>query len=333
MRKKQRGNGQGSVYKRGSSYTAEVCIYSGGKRTRTRKAGFATKQEAINALPSLRESVLFDRKRISFCMLFDKWTNEQQYINLSKDKKCAYQIAYRKLKPLYVYNDFRQCGYEAMRSCIAGLTYYPARDIKRVLNGMSQLAIKMDCAEKNYAELLELPPIPKAMKSVFTDGQIALIESSDTHIAKLIRLMIDTGLRPVELRTMRISDINWAERYIDCGRKTSVGVPIAIPEHVVPYLEQLCSESSDLICDMSEDEFYSRFYQCLADLCIQDTGVHVLTPVSCRHTFITRLTRRGLPQPIIQKAARHTSYRTTQNYTHLDIHDVLDALNVGNTCG
>lgn len=335
LKHKSRGNGQGSVYKRGASYTAEVCIYNCGVRLRTRKGGYATKQEAINALSSLRDNLLHKRnKYIGFCELFDRWTEEQQYKQLSKDKKCAYQIAYRKMKPLYGYADFRDIGYDAMNSLITGLNYYPARDIKRVLNGMTQLAIRLDCADKNYAELLRLPPVPKASKSVFTDEQVACIKQAQTPVADLISLMIETGLRPVELRSLHVEDIDWDRQCMDCGRKTSSGIPIAVPTDMLDTLHRICDRvQSGLVCTLSEDDFYAEFYKCLSDLCIQDTGVHILTPVSCRHTFVTRLTRRGVPQALIQKAARHTSYRTTQGYTHLDISDVLAVLNVGNNCG
>lgn len=331
MPKKKRGNGQGSVYRRGNTYTAEACIYAGGVRTRARKGGFASKRDAIAYLPVLRESMyVHSTKTISFCELFERWTAEPQYQALSPDKKCAYQVAYRKMSDFYTCTDFRACDYNAMSTLIAGMAYYPARDVKRVLNGMSQLAIRLDCAEKNQAELLQLPHVPVPKKSTFTEEQVEVLKTCGLPFADVIVVMITMGLRPIEMRTMSVCDVHWDERYVDCGRKTSVGVPIAVPAEAEPFLLRLCERAGDgLVCKMSEEDFYEAFYRCLADVCIQDTGEHVLTPVSCRHTFVTRLTKRGLPQTMIQKAARHTSYKTTQAYTHLDITDVLSALDCG----
>lgn len=332
MPKKKRGNGQGSVYKRGATYTAEVCIYTGDVRLRLRKGGFATKREALAYLPELRECMSVSNTRtISFVELFERWTSEPQFVALSGDKQCAYRVAYRKLTSLYGCKDFRECGYEAMSACITGMNYYPARDIKRVLNGMSQLAIRLGCAEQNYAELLQLPRIPTPNKSVFTEEQVKILKKCGLPFADVIVLMITMGLRPIEMRTMSVCDVHLDEHYVDCGRKTSVDVPIAIPAEAEPFLLRLCERAGDgLVCKMSEEDFYEAFYQCLADVCIQDTDVHTLTPVSCRHTFVTRLTKRGLSQAMIQKAARHTSYKTTQTYTHIDITDVLSALD---SCG
>lgn len=329
MKKKVRGNGQGTVYKRGKTWQAEVCMYAGSMRRRAYKGGFETKREAVAYLPELEKSLMTGnrQKTISFTHLWEKWTETQEFTRLSKDKQDAYRIAYKKLKPLYAFSDVRKCGYDILCQCIQGLTYYPARDVKRVLNGMFDLAMRMDCAERNQAPLLELPPIPQAKKSTFTDEQIALLRTSEHPFAKVILLMVYMGLRPVELRNLTVEDVHFDERYTDGGRKTAHGVPIAIPSEAEPILRTMCEEAgSGRLVRMSEDDFYESFYECLATCGVQNVDDHTLTPVSCRHTFVTRLTRKGIPIPLIQKAARHTSYKTTQGYTHLDLADVLGAL-------
>lgn len=329
MKRKTRGNGQGTVYKRGKTWQAEVCMYAGDMRRRAYKGGFETKREAVAYLPVLEQSLrtVSKPKTISFTRLWEKWTETQEFTRLSKDKQDAYRIAYKKLKPLYALSDVRNCHYDILCQCIQGLTYYPARDVKRVLNGMFELAMRMDCAERNQAPLLELPPIPQAKKSTFTDEQIDCLRTSDNPFAKVILLMIYMGLRPVEMREMTVEDVHWQERYTDGGRKTARNIPIAIPHEAEPILRSLCEHAgSGRLVRMSEDDFYAAFYQCLADCQCQKLDEHVLTPVSCRHTFVTRMTRRGVPIALVQKAARHTSYKTTQGYTHLDISDVLNAL-------
>ena len=54
-----RGNGDGSVYKRGSTWAACVTIYEGGKERKTKtKYGFETKRAALLALPELKQKQL-----------------------------------------------------------------------------------------------------------------------------------------------------------------------------------------------------------------------------------------------------------------------------------
>lgn len=55
--------------------------------------------------------------------------------------------------------------------------------------------------------------------------------------------------------------------------------------------------------------------------------VSPLPPGCCRHTFNTRLAKKGVQPAVIQKAAGHKDYKTTIGYTHMDIRDVLDAVN------
>jgi len=326
---KKRGNGQGTVYKRGNTWQAEVNMMCGDIRRRAYKGGFATKREAVAYLPTLAESLRLNRtKTISFTKLFERWTQEQEFIQLSKDKQDAYRIAYKKCASLYALSDVRIATYDTLASIISGMTYYPARDVKRVLNGMWQLAMRMECAEKNPAQLLQLPPIPQARKTTFTDAQIEKLQASSDPFAPVILLMIYMGLRPIEFRMMTVEDVHLDEHYTDGGRKTAREIPIAIPTEAEPILRKMCEQAkTGRLCKLSEDDFYDAFYKCLDATGVQREDNHTLTPVSCRHTFVTRLTRKGVPIAIVQKAARHTSYKTTQGYTHLDITDVLGALN------
>lgn len=330
---KGRGNGQGTVYKRGNTWTAEVCTYENNVRRRSRKGGFQYKKDAIAYLPTLAASLLAAPvNKIGFADLWNKWKETQTFRQLSKDKQDAYRIAYNKMKPLHALKDVRLASYDAQAQILKDLTYYPARDVKRVLNGMFELAMKMDCAEKNYAPMLELPPIPEAKQTIFTDEQIEQLKRSEDPFADYILLMIYMGLRPVELRGLTVDDVHFDEHYTDGGRKTAKGVPIAISDEAEPVLHRICKRaSSGKLCTLSNDGFYNAFYACLASCGIQTPDEHKLTPYSCRHTFVTRLTRTNASNAIIQKAARHTSYKTTQSYTHLDISDVLAALNVGNS--
>lgn len=334
---KTRGNGQGTVYKRGNTWTAEVRTFTGTVRQRKRKGGFQFKKDAVAYLPTLAAALSnAPVKTISFPELWEKWKETQTFKQLSKEKQDAYRIAYNKMQPLHALKDVRLASYDMQAEIIRPLSYYPARDVKRVLNGMFELALRMECVEKNFAPLLELPPIQEATKTIFTDEQIELIKRSDDPFADYVLLMIYMGLRPVELRGLTVDDVHFDEHYTDGGRKTAKDIPIAISDEAEPVLRRICDRaSSGKLCTLSNDGFYNAFYALLSTLGIQSmdyNGKGKITPYSCRHTFVTRLTRKGATQPMIQKAARHTSYKTTQRYTHLDITDVLTVLNdVGNS--
>ena len=57
-RKSCRGNGQGTAFKRGKTWTAQVTYYGRGMREAKTKGGFRTRTEALNALVKLREELV-----------------------------------------------------------------------------------------------------------------------------------------------------------------------------------------------------------------------------------------------------------------------------------
>lgn len=330
MKSKSRGNGQGTVYKRGNSWQVELCTYVGGVRRRAYKSGFTTKTAALAYVRELEKELktkMHRQETISFVDLWEKLQQTQSFKQLSKDKQAAYRIAYNKCTCLQTLSDVRFATYDMQASIIQGLSYYPARDVRTLLNKAWELAMRMGCLETNHAPLLELPPIPKAKNAAFTPEQVKLISEADDPFKDVVMCMIEMGLRPIEMLSMTVEDVDFDKRISLGGRKANQDMPIAISHSAEPYLRRLCEAAgSGRICALSNDKFYESFYKFLSNAKVQDENDHTLTPYACRHTFVTQLTRKGIPQAMIQKAARHSSYKTTQGYTHLDVSDVLSAM-------
>lgn len=328
---KVRGNGTGSVYKRGNSWQAEVCRCVEGIRLRYSKSGFARKKDALEYLPVLLAQLdMKNPENVSFLALWEKVQETARYQALSEEKKQAWGYAFKKCERLHACKCFRDIRFDQMQACVTGLTYYPARDVKILLNAMSTLAVKCEWADRNFAELIELPKQEAREKRVFTEEQIRALweHRTETELGNAVLLMIYTGLRPIELRDMRVFNVRLNDREMFGGHKTELGKksPIVIPEAIVPVLREMLSSAFGeyLVRQVCDNTFADLFTEALQAAGIDDKG---LTPVCCRHTYITRLTRAGVAPAIIQKAARHTKYQTTLGYTHMDLSDVRDALN------
>lgn len=101
-RKRKRGNGQGSVYKRGNTWTASVTV--GGYSTldgkyrqlKNSKGGFRTRTEAINYIPILQKG---KEKKSTFASLL-KTYYAGAYNKLSRSKQNAYDIAANRWKAI-----------------------------------------------------------------------------------------------------------------------------------------------------------------------------------------------------------------------------------------
>lgn len=319
--KSRHSNGSGSVYKRGQTYTAVIRYWDGTKFTSKSKGGFKTKKEAYAAARELSENVKLRRtEAMSFVDLYEKLQQTERYKRLSDDKKKTWKYAFMKCSRLWPVKDFREIRYENLASCIEGLTYYPARDVKVLLNAMYQLADKLELCDKNYAVLLELPQMGEAReKEIFTDEELRRLWECEDPFRDYILIMIYTGLRPVEMRKLRTEDIHLKAGYMMGGQKTELSKKsrIVYPRIIIPLLENFKPWT------LGKTQFERRFEEVL-DKCGIMRG---LTPGCCRHTFITRLTEVEDSAAVIQKAARHTKYQTTLNYTHLPMEDVGEAVN------
>lgn len=102
--------------------------------------------------------------------------------------------------------------------------------------------MKDDVIDKNYASLLELPANSKREKDIFTDNEIELLKQHDNDIeAKIILILIYTGLRIGEFLKLTPNDINTKEWYLVGGSKTKTGknrtVPILLP--IQKYFSEL----------------------------------------------------------------------------------------------
>lgn len=322
----QNANGEGTAYKRGSTWTVKVRVWQPEYRCLT-KGGFRSKKEALAAAADLRASLLNRPATVqSFAGLWELFKNTTRFQELSEGKKGAYGIAYKKCVPLHAVKDVSTIRYRDVQPLVDGLTFYPARDIKVLLNGLFEMAVKNEWMRENPAALIELPHLEKHDKVVFSDDEIEKLRAVDDSMARLILLGILTGMRPIELRSVTDECIRLADHCIvGAGAKTELGK--AVPIMLSNEAEQVCAELMGHIPTFSgDDAFYSQFYATLEKAGISNPG-HRLTPNSMRHTFITRLTVAGVPPAVIQKAARHTSYTTTLGYTHPDMSDVLAAVN------
>lgn len=334
---KKRGNGQGSVYRRGNTYTAIVTTTRGGERSRS-KGGFPTRLAAQAHIHVLREELAQNaaRRKISFTELYTKWSEKKFAGQLGRpigeSTKTAYRIAYKRCEPLYGFDDFRDVRYAEMQDVVDSLVSYDTqKDVKELLSQMSKFAMKYEWCEQNFAALLDLTNYTRPEKEAFTEDELAAlwrdylgIGCAPHPFTGFILIMAHCGLRYGELASIRKDGVFPDERYMMGGIKSALSraTPIAISEEILPVIREKYEKGRSKLLHMNEDSFYKAYYEAC-----RRAGVRELTPHCCRHTYITRLTRAKVPPATIQKGARHASYQTTLQYTHMQIEDVLAAVN------
>ena len=335
---RRRGNGTGTIIKRGKTYTAitpgdsyVVEDEQGNrklKRTRVWKGGFATKAAANEDLATVEAE---KRKVPTLHSLWEAY-QKNSLPKLGESKQTAYKIARAKLEPV-IGRPIDQLVLADLQKIVdeKGGTYYPSRDIKTLLSHLYKLAIPDGYVTVNLADFLVLPELEEKDAVPFNAEEIQLFWTAwadgNTFVGYIL-LMIYTGMMPVELMSCRKDMINWETCEIfGCGHKTKKRkeVPIVFPDFIAPVLEDLCARSTSRlgkVLAMNKDRFYKVYHQTL-----QELGIRDLPPYSCRHTTATDAARQNVSAATLQQLMRHSKLTTTQRYIHLTSEDARRAVN------
>ena len=328
----KRGNGQGTAYKRGKTWTGVRAGYQytddeGNHRKRQTKGGFATKKEALEWASSKTVVETHSPKLIELWELYE----QNDLPKLSKNRQTAYKIARKRLDAL-MGTQIHLLTLEALQGAInAAKTYYPARDCKTVLSQLYKKALASNngLVVKNLAEYVTLPALEETEAKPFTDEELKtfwdLYDKGDYFVGYIL-LMCYSGMMPAELLNCKKSmvDLDKCEIF-GCGAKTKSRKKSAIvfPEILRPVVESLLKSKGEKLLSINKDNFYIEFYDCL-----ERAKVRKLPPYSCRHTFGTEAVKLGVHPAVVQKLLRHSNQRTQERYTHLSSAEAHDALKV-----
>lgn len=334
QRTKARGNGTGTAYKRGKTWTARIVLgyYVGddGKRhARTaNRGGFSTKKEALDYIPKLKA----EAESSATLTLSGYWEfyEAKKLPELSRDKQTAYRIAWRRWAALAT-RKLEDLKIETLQAAMdeAATTYYTARDMKNLMSHFYKHGLANQTVSVNLAQYLQLPPANASEQTPFSAEELDLLWkdfAAGNTFTGYILLMIYTGMMPGELLQAKKEHIDWDGKQIrGAGLKTATrkAAPIVLADVILPVLRVLVDTShGEKLIHINKDNFYKEYYATLERI-----GTRRLPPYSCRHTTGTDLAKAAVPAFTIQKIMRHAKITTTQHYTHMDATDALSGVN------
>ncbi len=328
-----RGNGTGTVYKRGRTWTAKTILGWRSEDGRllpvsATKGGFSTKREAIEHLPQLRGE---KQERKSLGDYWELWERDN-LPQLSQSKQTAYRIAYRKLGKL-VHRDITKLDIADLRNAVSGgaTSYYTARDMKTLLAHLYKLAGADQVANGALPTYIVLPEKQETEQTPFNNNELVSLwtaySEGDTFIGYIL-LMIYSGMMPGELLGARKAMIDLeGQRIIGAGIKTRERkkTDIVIADFMVPVVASLLEFSTGTkLLTMNKDHFYTAYYEAL-----ERCQCRKLPPYSCRHTTATALAiGNNIAPSIIRKVMRWSTTRMLDRYAHASSQDALGAVNV-----
>ena len=345
-RTKSRGNGTGTAFKRGSTWTAQVVVKyedlppydpANPENSRPRKkitrskSGFKTRDAALQYCQILKNGPQKPKEAPILAHYWETFKNGK-YESLGRSKKSAYSVAWRRLERIQN-THIDQLTVSDLQNIVADQckTYNTARDCKTLLTTLFRTAAAEGYVNKDLPSFIQLPKLEETERTPFSDTEQAalwkLYESGDMRAAAPL-LMIYTGMMPGEAIALTVDKIDLENRVIiGAGMKTKVrkATPIVLAESIVPVAEALVANArpDGRLWTGRTKTWYKEYYEALAA-----AGVRPLSPYSCRHTTATALAiTEGIAPQTVRKVMRWANTKMLDRYAHPQTSDALAAVN------
>lgn len=322
----RRPNGAGSVYK------------LSGRRRRPWVAAknrviigyYERKTDALAALDKLSGRSLDERYNMTFAQAFEDWRGEH-YREIGVKGVESYDRAFAVCAALHdrKMRDLRTPDYQAVIDANAGKAHSTLSKYKQLMTQMGRWAVREELTTTNFASFVKLPPAQRAEKETFSAAEIAALEADSSDAARVVLMLIYTGMRIGELFDLPVAD--WHQRYAIGGEKTEAGrnrvIPIR-PEGRGYFADAAARATGELLLSGMDIQhtvanFRRRDYYPL----LERLGIRRHTPHATRHTYASWGRDAGIPPEVLQKILGHASYSTTANiYVHSDTETLIQAV-------
>ena len=194
---------------------------------------------------------------------------------------------------------------------------------------MTNWAIREEICTTNFAKFVRLPENVKKEKDIFTAEDIKKLESDNSDAAKIVLMLLATGMRIGELFSLPLADYHGD--YVVGGEKTEAGKNRIIP--IRPEGKQYFAYFADrangelLLSGYNGQKVPANFRRRDFYPLLDRLGIERKTPHATRHTYTSRAVKEGLAPEMLQKILGHADYSTTANiYTHIDAQTLVDAV-------
>lgn len=344
----RRGNGEGHIYRnKNKTYSVKFMLgYKDNGKKNIISITRPTKSEVLEEMrrikieheknPGLDQSITLGEFADIWYKDYEGQVEESTYYGyqytLQKIKEGLGDILLCDLKPIHI-NQFIQ-------KLIKIYSDSYIRKVKAMLIQICDYADDNGLILRNPARhTMKLKKLSgqSSMKEAFTEREIYTLQKElpDNLLGNSIMLQLGSGLRSQELLALRKDDISvdGSRIVIDKAIKTvdgmsKLGPPkskksnriIPIPIDYRKYAIYLREKGANPfiwtlsrlnpLCSVST--YRKKFKKALQKI----SGVRVLTPHCCRHTYVTRLQAKGVPMETISRLAGHSNVETTDGYLH-----------------
>ncbi len=316
-----------------NSFSKKTCI-----STKTK-----LKSEALSFLTSFRQK-LKERESLKtipillkdFAFEYLKYSESIHSINTTKSIKSFFNnlINYCGNIPLTDLNKDKLSDYTQER--MKQVSPYVVKREFAYLSVLINYALGKKYLTENPVKGLKRIKLPEKLPLFFseTDFQILLTATDSKDLRDLFIFGINTGLREMELITLRWSQIDFKNRLVILDNRNHLtkskkirNVPLNLKALQV-VTERQINEKSDFVFTYNSEPIKQQFISHKFKKIIIKSGLnHKLNVHSLRHTFASWLVQSGVSIYSIQKLLGHSDLRITSIYSHLRSEDLMDSVN------
>lgn len=282
------------------------------KQLRQTVGYYATKKEALEALAKFTENPFnLESSKVTFRQCYEGAKED-----FSEARAHNYRSAFRYLEPIADL-PIRSIKAAQMQRCIDTCKTTQQREIKTVCHKTYEFALKQEYIDRNPSQYLKSNTVEATIdREVFTPEEIRDLWNRDEWSAKIALVLLYSGMRTKELRTMEPDDIDLEERvmHITKGKNRSSIRTVPIHDKILPILKDL-KENPVQFTHNGFNKALSRY------------GDH--TAHDCRHTFSSRMRECGCDLLTLQLILGHTPSTITERvYMHIGIDELRNAVNM-----
>lgn len=358
---KQRGNGQGSVYRLPSGkWRAERTlgyeIVPGQEKQRRKvvtRSDFTTKRDAVAFLPLLgteldtrtttkaaRTARQADKTLITLHQLYDLWlpTHKRSQSTLN-----CYAAGFAVFSDLWD-TPMRDIDVDDLQECLdsCGKGRRTQENARAALGLVYKYGIPRGyvpanvSGEANLARFLRLCDGERSSRDGLTDLDLERLRGALERLpyAGYILCHCYLGFRPAAFLALTVASYDASERAFTGGIKTVAGIDrtVTVSPKIQPLIDLYIGDRAEgpIFRDLSTGKelsikkYRSIFYEVLDATGIQPLSdpPHRLTPHSCRHTFATLMKRVDAPDADKLALIGHTDAQMLRHYQHVNYQDL-----------
>lgn len=293
-RVKTRGNGQGTAYKRGRTWTVEVVIGRNPETerpVRRTKGGFTSKTEALLYGASLRTVAPKQNDRITFAELYAKWLPYYSP-RIGKSTMDGHKAAYKYFKDIW-YAPFVDLYTEPLQECVdlCPRGKRTKENMKSLCMALYKYAGANKITQNNYAQYIYCGNETEGTWPPLTDDEVEKVRKAigTINYADYTYILCYTGFRPNELFQMEAEAYDAASQSLTGGFKTEAGTDrtVTLSPKIQAMVAELAAKADPYIFPrldgkMMRDDYFRK--SCFTPL-MEKLGIEDRVPYSCRHTF------------------------------------------------